>query len=125
MVQQLEYISKAHFWIGVISLESVHRYGSIKELKRILGPLLQIVYIDVDQTLRLEREIARVGEEHRASKTVEIARKDELKEKRGAGKVKEIADLVVDNSGELHESIQVFRAHINGTLEAGRVPTVQ
>ena len=47
LIQEIEIYPKAHFWISVFCLESVHRYDSIAEMKRILGSL-QIVYIDVD-----------------------------------------------------------------------------
>ncbi|KAJ7811830.1 hypothetical protein B0H14DRAFT_3479452 [Mycena olivaceomarginata] len=47
LFQQIEDYTKAHFWVAVLSLESVHRLGAIREAKRILGDLVQVVALAV------------------------------------------------------------------------------
>ncbi|KAJ7811795.1 hypothetical protein B0H14DRAFT_2606268 [Mycena olivaceomarginata] len=44
--------TEAHFWAAVLSLESVHRLGAIVEAKRILGDLVQVVYVEVAEAER-------------------------------------------------------------------------
>jgi hypothetical protein len=61
LVQQIEDYTKARFWAAVLSLEPVHRLGAIVEAKRILGELLQVVYVEVAEAERIRRQVERVG----------------------------------------------------------------
>ncbi|KAJ6532779.1 hypothetical protein DFH09DRAFT_134264 [Mycena vulgaris] len=116
LIQQIEDYSKAHFWVSILSLESLHRYASIREAKRILGPILQIVYIDVSEEERIRREFARVGSAMAAAKIRELKDKDVVKRARGAELVKDGADFVLDNNGALATSSEVLIAFIKGLV---------
>ncbi|KAJ7484367.1 hypothetical protein FB451DRAFT_82712 [Mycena latifolia] len=116
LIQQIEDYSKAHFWVSILSLESLHRNGSIHEAKRILGPLLQIVYIDVSEAERTRRQIARVGSALAAAKIQELKDKDVVKRARGAELVKAIADFVLDNNGSFLTSTEALIASIKGLV---------
>ncbi|KAJ7640172.1 hypothetical protein B0H17DRAFT_1216700 [Mycena rosella] len=118
LVQQIEEYSKAHFWIAVLSLESLHRFESIAETKRILGPLLQIVYIDVSEAERIARQVIRVGETLAEAKIQELRDKDVVKRERGAERVRDIADFVLDNSGSFEEASAVLKRCIDAKLSA-------
>ncbi|KAJ6501469.1 hypothetical protein C8R47DRAFT_227982 [Mycena vitilis] len=118
LIQQIEDYSKAHFWVSVLSLESLHRFGSIHEAKRILGPLLQIVYIDVSEPERISRQISRVGETQVEAKVQELKDKDLVKRERGAERVKDIADFILDNHGSFTETSAVLKQYIEAKLRA-------
>ncbi|KAJ7783382.1 hypothetical protein B0H14DRAFT_3507141 [Mycena olivaceomarginata] len=47
LVQQIGDYAKARFGAAVLSLELVHRLGAIREAKRVLGDLVQVVYLDL------------------------------------------------------------------------------
>jgi dephospho-CoA kinase len=108
-VQQIEEYSKSHYWVSVISLESLHRFGSIAEVKRILGSLLHIVFVDVSEEERVRRQILRVGPERAEEKVIDLRRKDEVKSSRGARRVRDIADTVLDNSGSPNDTRGTLR----------------
>ncbi|KAJ7811799.1 hypothetical protein B0H14DRAFT_3479417 [Mycena olivaceomarginata] len=72
---------------------SVHRLGAIVEAKRILGDLVQVVYVEMAAAERIRRQVER-----------ELRDKDAVKRERGAECVKGIADLVLDNSGGLEKA---------------------
>ncbi|KAJ7750350.1 hypothetical protein B0H16DRAFT_1550399 [Mycena metata] len=118
LLQQIESYSKAHFWLSVLSLESIHRFASIAEAKRILGPLLQIVYVDASEEKRIERQISRVEEAQIDAKIQELKDKDVVKRERGAERVKDIADLVLDNNGSFAEASSVLAKFISTKLAA-------
>jgi dephospho-CoA kinase len=113
LVQQIEEYSKSHYWVSVISLESLHRFGSIAEVKRILGNLLHIVFVDVAEEERVRRQISRVGPERAEEKVLELKRKDEIKAARGALRVRDIADTVLDNHGRSEDTQKVLIQILN------------
>ncbi|KAJ7705100.1 hypothetical protein B0H16DRAFT_704572 [Mycena metata] len=117
LIQQIEDYSKAHYWVSALSLESLHRFGSIAETKRILGSLLQIVYVDVTETERIKRQISRVGEALAKAKIQELKDKDIVKRKRGAERVRDIADLILDNNASFLESSSVLEEFIDTKLK--------
>ncbi|KAJ7222549.1 hypothetical protein GGX14DRAFT_664158 [Mycena pura] len=117
LIQQIEDYSKAHFWVSILSLESLHRFGSIHEVKRILGPLLQIVYVDVSERERISRQISRVGETLAEAKIQELKDKDVVKRERGAERVKDIADFILDNNGPLPEAFCALKQFIDEKLK--------
>jgi dephospho-CoA kinase len=111
LVQQIEEYAKAHYWVSVLSLESIHRYESIAEAKRVLGPLLHIIYVDASEDVRIQREVSRVGSKRTAEMVEEeVRRKDEIKRARGAHRVLEIADTVLDNHGSVENTCRVLYA---------------
>ncbi|KAJ7159824.1 hypothetical protein C8R43DRAFT_345596 [Mycena crocata] len=117
LIQQVEDYSKAHFWVSVLSLESLHRFGSIVETKRILGSLLQIVYIDVSEAERITRQVFRVGEALAEAKIQELKDKDVVKKQRGAERVMDIADFILDNNGSFMEASQTLTQFIRAKMD--------
>ncbi|KAJ7651994.1 hypothetical protein DFH06DRAFT_1134561 [Mycena polygramma] len=118
LIQQIEDYSKAHFWVSILSFESLHRFASIREAKRILGPLLQIVYVDVSEPERISRQISRVGETQVEAKIKELKDKDVVKRERGAERVKDIADFILDNHGSFTETSAVLKQYMEAKLKA-------
>jgi dephospho-CoA kinase len=110
LVQQIEEYTKAHFWVSVLSLESLHRFASIAEVKLILGSLLHIVYVETSKEERVRRQISRVGPDLAEAKIAELERKDATKVLRGAARVHDIADTVLDNNGSLDDMRTQLRA---------------
>lgn len=80
--------TKAH----TISLESAHRFESTQHLKRIWGDRCQVIYVDADTTVRASRA---------AEPVARLRRRDATKRERGAHRIAEVADHVIDNSGPL------------------------
>jgi hypothetical protein len=110
LIQQIEEYTKAHFWVSVLSLESLHRFTSIAEAKFILGPLLHIVYVEVSKEERVRRQISLVGPALAEAKIAELERKDATKVSRGAARVQDIADTVLDNNELLDDTRTKLRA---------------
>ena len=89
------------------SIESLYRAELGAFLKKELGDRMANIYIDAPVEVRVKREMQKVNqkaaEEGTSMVTFEemlakVQKKDEFKTKHNAGKVKEIADFVVDNS---------------------------
>lgn len=86
-----------------VSIESLYGGGLGPYLKQKLGDHFRMLFVDIPQEIRLNRQIQR---EHLSS--LEEARamllpRDEIKEKSGIPALKAIADEVVDNSGTLDQ----------------------
>jgi len=78
--------------IDLLSLESAHSCGATLHLKRIWGCRCQVVFVHADDGVR----------RNRAKETTEqLAVRDRIKTDRGADRVADIADRVIDNSGSL------------------------
>jgi dephospho-CoA kinase len=92
LLEELNRLADAHVDTGLFTIESVHDNASIAELKRMLGEVLQIIYLDVPFEIR----VARSG-----TSAAEVAGKDEIKRSRGAHQVTSLADHVIDNSGSV------------------------
>ncbi|MFI2486865.1 hypothetical protein ACH47X_08145 [Promicromonospora kroppenstedtii] len=75
-----------------ISLESAHRFGQTASLRKTWGPRCQVVYVDAAPETRADR-----ATESRA----ELRERDAIKTNRGAGRILDVADHVLDNSGPL------------------------
>lgn len=99
--------TKAH----TISVESAHRFEATAHIKRVLGNRCQVVYVDADATVRARR--AAESESHLRSR-------DATKGARGAERIAEIADLVVDNSGPL-SALKLAANRIVATADLPRV----
>jgi hypothetical protein len=75
-----------------ISLESAHRFEATAHLKRVWGDRCQVLYVDAGASIRASRAIETLAR---------LLDRDETKSERGAHRVAEIADHVIDNSGPL------------------------
>jgi hypothetical protein len=75
-----------------ISLESAHRLTATAHLKRVWGNRCQVVYVDADAPVRIGRS---------TEPDVRLRARDATKCERGAHRIADIADHVIDNSGPL------------------------
>ncbi|KAJ3578673.1 hypothetical protein NPX13_g1894 [Xylaria arbuscula] len=105
LLRGLDAYGRYHWYLSTLTIESVHRYDSIAALKSYLGSLLQIIYIETDEELRLERS---------ARPRLRLEQKDAVKKERGAERVKEIADVVLGNNGPKESLEKALRALLQG-----------
>lgn len=75
-----------------ISLESAHRFEATAHLRRVWGDRSRVVYVDADASIRASRAVETLAR---------LRGRDETKSERGAHRIAEIADHVIDNSGPL------------------------
>ncbi|WP_308129698.1 DUF4254 domain-containing protein [Kitasatospora aureofaciens] len=92
LLEELNRFADGHRDVRLFTIESVHDDASITELKKLMGEVLQIVYLDAEFDVRA----ARSGTSPQA-----VAAKDEVKLSRGAHRVLEVADFVLDNTGSI------------------------
>ncbi|KAK2601813.1 hypothetical protein QQS21_004596 [Conoideocrella luteorostrata] len=90
LLHELESFVRAHYWLHVITIESLHRATVTKLLKSWLGEKFQVVYIDVDYSKRLRRSLVTQDQ---------LKSNDQLKKERGVETIAAEADLVLDNNG--------------------------
>lgn len=78
-------------------------YGDIlaSQLRRHLGEHFQVIFIDIDRDVRLQRQMHRENLNSVEEAALLLDPRDEQKRQWGADCVKEIADHVVDNSGTM------------------------
>ena len=86
------------------SLESMYRVPMATHLKAVLGDRMVNIFIDAPFDVRVKREWAKLGKDTSA-KDVErwVAEKDEMKTRIGVPGLRDVADIVIDNSGTLEE----------------------
>jgi hypothetical protein len=75
-----------------ISVESAHRFEATVHLKRVWGARCRVVYVDAGAAVRSSRA---------SEPETRFRGRDTIKRERGAHRVAEIADHVIDNSGPL------------------------
>ncbi|MDP3800432.1 MAG: hypothetical protein Q8Q90_03355 [bacterium] len=106
-LELLDYLER-HYFLSRISVESLHDPFVPAMLKLMLGEQVKIVYIETDQDLRIKRASAELGMDFEEAREIVIG-KDRVKKGRGAEKVKDVADIVFDNSSNsLHYNLQSF-----------------
>ncbi|MFI6006921.1 nucleotidyltransferase domain-containing protein [Streptomyces sp. NPDC051366] len=86
----LDRYAAAHHFVDRITVESLHEYEVTAELRRMLGAQLHVVYIDTASSVRARRGTAGPAD---------VTDRDRVKASRGARRIAEIADAVVDNNG--------------------------
>ena len=86
------------------SLESMYRVPMATHLKAVLGDRMVNIFIDAPFDVRVKREWAKLGKDM-SVKDVErrVAEKDEMKTRIGVPGLRDVADIVIDNSGTLEE----------------------
>lgn len=94
---ELEGFARAHYWLRVITIESLHRAKVTQLLKTWLEDKFQVVYIHVNETRRIGRSLIPLER---------FYEKERLKHERGVCRISEAADLVLDNNGPLDESVK-------------------
>lgn len=78
--------------VETLSVESLHRHESTRHLRQLLDTICQVVYLDAPPTARTART---------AEDPSTLASRDAQKSARGADRIADLADIVLDNSGPL------------------------
>ncbi|KAL9038063.1 MAG: hypothetical protein Q9180_003362 [Flavoplaca navasiana] len=97
LLHELERFSNNHYWLKIMTVESMHRHLVAKWLKTWLGDKVQVIYIDASDAKRFERAL--IAPE-------EVARNDDLKKERGVEMIRSKADLVLDNNGSFGDTLE-------------------
>lgn len=113
LFHELEIFARAHYWLRVITIESLHSYGVTQWLKLWLGDKFQVIFVQVDDAKRRSRSL--VTQE-------EMNRNDRLKLERGVEVIAAEADLALDNNGTVEASLEALLDHarVKGVCEDWR-----
>ncbi|MFK8907898.1 hypothetical protein [Streptomyces sp. YS-3] len=90
VVDELDRYARAHYYLLDYTIESLHRPGLTRELKRLIGERLSVVYLDAAAPVRARRSLV---------DPAALARNDEVKLSRGADEIAGECDLLIDNTG--------------------------
>ena len=108
LLHELERFSNDHYWLRLITIESVHRYSVALWLKQWIGKKLRVIYIDTADDKRFERALI----------TYEaVVSNDRLKRERGVELIRSDADLVLDNNGTFDNTMSKLLRYANGMKE--------
>lgn len=77
---------------GTISVESAHRFEATEHLKRVWGDRCQVIFVEANAAVRARRA---------AEPEAQLRGRDATKRQRGADRIADVADHVIDNSGPL------------------------
>ncbi len=99
IVFELLYFLKCHYFQERISLESLHDPFIPAFLKLLLGEKFKTIFIEVAEEERIRREAQALKVNLGIAKD-DIRKRDVIKQNRGALRVKDIADFVVNNNGD-------------------------
>ena len=89
LLHELERFSNDHYWLRIITVESMHNDLVMRWLKKWIGKKLQVIYIDTTEDNRFERAL--VPREA-------VISNDKIKRDRGVELIRPDADLVLDNN---------------------------
>ncbi|GLW58742.1 nucleotidyltransferase domain-containing protein [Kitasatospora phosalacinea] len=90
LLDGLDRYTAAHHYLEHLTVESLHEHDATAELRRMLGDQLTVVYVEATEELRMRRGTAGADD---------VKVRDEVKRARGAERIREIADTVIDNNG--------------------------
>lgn len=97
LLHGLERFSYRHYWLRILTIESLHRDKVAMWLKKWLGDKLRIVFIDASEASRRERSLIPLDK---------LVTNDAIKIERGTNQIRQRADLVVNNNGSFDDSVQ-------------------
>ena len=97
LLHGLERFSNRHYWLRIITIESLHRDNIATWLKTWLGDKLRIVFVDASEQIRRER--SEIPLNH-------LVINDALKIERGTDLIRQRADLIVNNNGSREDSVR-------------------
>ncbi|KAL8681158.1 MAG: hypothetical protein Q9186_002690 [Xanthomendoza sp. 1 TL-2023] len=110
LLHELERFSNDHYWLRLITIESMHRHVVARWLKTWLGHKVQIIYIDTVDIKRFERALI----------TPEaIASQDSLKRERGVEWIRSEADLILDNNATFVDTLSNLLQFEEGNRRKG------
>lgn len=92
LIDGLDQYCTAHHYLERVTIGSLHRGKPTRELRKLLGGALTIVYLDTDQRYREQRGTAGASD---------VRTRDVVKRERGAEAISVIADEVIRNNGSL------------------------
>ncbi|KAL8791305.1 MAG: hypothetical protein Q9195_005924 [Heterodermia aff. obscurata] len=97
LLHGVDRFSNRHYWLRIITIESLHRGNVAMWLKTWLGDKLRIVFIDASEAIRRERSLVPLSE---------LVINDAIKRARGTDRIRQFADLIVNNNGSFDDSVQ-------------------
>ena len=92
LVDGLDRYCSAHHYLDRLTIESLHRDEPVRELRKLVGDALVVIYLDTGQRLREQRGTASASD---------VRIRDAIKRERGAEAIAALADEVVGNNGRL------------------------
>lgn len=98
ITDSLDRYCAAHHFVRDVSIESLHDYDSTAALRLILSERLHVIYLDAAEATRQRRSTTGPDD---------VTDRDTVKTSRGAEKIAEIADTIVDNN---HSRLHLERA---------------
>lgn len=96
---------------GWCSIESLYNPALGTYLRQRLGSDCRIIYVDLPPDLRIKRQMERRNLPSLNEARTYLVPRDEFKERIGVPKIREIADVVIDNSGtekELYKKLDAI-----------------
>ncbi|MGA5819905.1 nucleotidyltransferase domain-containing protein [Kitasatospora sp. NPDC094028] len=90
LLDGLDRYTAAHHYLERLTIESLHEYDVTAELRRMLGQQLTVAYLEAAPEVRMRRSTAGADD---------VLVRDEVKRSRGAERIREIANVVIDNNG--------------------------
>ncbi|MEV4356866.1 nucleotidyltransferase domain-containing protein [Nonomuraea sp. NPDC049625] len=115
LAQELDAYAHAHHYQQTFSIESLHSHDLATELRKLLGDSLTTVYLDADPTVRATR--GTLGPD-------DVTERDRIKRARGADRVRDIAQHVIDNNRSATELGHALDRLIRDRLWPRRSPRV-
>lgn len=112
---ELDRYAAAHHYQQHFSIESLHSYDLTRELGKLLGDALTTVYLDASPAMRCQRGTQ--GPE-------DVIERDKTKRARGADRVRDLADVVIDNDRSGTELGHALDRLVRDRLWAVRPPRV-
>lgn len=97
LLHELERFSRDHYWLRLVTIESMHRHSVARWLKMWLGKKAQIIYIHTANEKRFERAL--ITQE-------EVISNDRLKKERGIELIRSEADLILDNNDTFADTMR-------------------
>ncbi len=108
IVFELLYFLKCHYFQKRVSIESLHDPFIPAFLKLLLGEKFKTIFIEVTEEERIRREAQALKVNLEIAKE-DIQKRDTIKQNRGALRVKDISDFVVNNnSNSLEVNLSKF-----------------
>jgi predicted nucleotidyltransferase len=92
MLEELDRLARRQYYLKEYSVESLHGVEITKHLKNLLGGKFVIAYCEAEQKHRILRSSGTADQ---------IGEKDGIKMSRGGGRVKSIADFILNNNHDL------------------------
>lgn len=91
-----------------ISLESLHGIKMAWGLKNVLDDRLKIIFIDIPVEIRVRRQMGRAGLADENYARALLLERDQQKLLQGTSEIKEMADYIVDNSGQIKDLYELL-----------------